>query len=36
MMKPITVRSLYGHVMHELGQRIVSGKLTPREIHPRE
>jgi DNA-binding FadR family transcriptional regulator len=36
MMKPITVRSLYGHVMHELGQRIVSGKVKPGEILPRE
>lgn len=36
MMKPITVRSLYGHVMHELGLRIVSGKVKPGEVLPRE
>lgn len=36
MRKPIAVRSLYGHVMHELGQRIVSGKVKPGEILPRE
>lgn len=36
MKKPIAVRSLYGHVMHELGQRIVSGKVKPGEILPRE
>ena len=36
MKKPIAVRSLYGHVMHELGQRIVGGKVKPGEILPRE
>ena len=36
MKKPIAVRSLYGHVMHELGQRIVSGKVKPGDILPRE
>lgn len=36
MRKPIAVRNLYGHVMHELGQRIVSGKVQPGEILPRE
>ncbi|SDL40091.1 regulatory protein, gntR family, partial [Dyella jiangningensis] len=36
MVKPIAVRTLYGHVMRELGQRIVSGKVKPGEILPRE
>jgi DNA-binding FadR family transcriptional regulator len=36
MRKPNTHRNLYGHVMHELGQRIVSGKVQPGEIFPRE
>lgn len=36
MKKPIAVRSLYGHVMHELGQRIVGGKVKPGEVLPRE
>jgi DNA-binding FadR family transcriptional regulator len=36
MKKPIAVRSLYGHVMHEIGLRIVSGKVKPGEILPRE
>ncbi|RDI99239.1 FadR family transcriptional regulator [Dyella solisilvae] len=36
MRKSNAVRSLYGHVMHELGQRIVSGKVKPGEVLPRE
>jgi len=36
MKKPIAVRSLYGHVMHELGQRIVGGKVKPGDVLPRE
>jgi DNA-binding FadR family transcriptional regulator len=36
MRKTIAVRSLYGHVMHELGQRIVSGKVKPGDVLPRE
>jgi DNA-binding FadR family transcriptional regulator len=36
MKKPNAVRNLYGHVMHELGQRIVSGKVLPGDIFPRE
>lgn len=36
MRRSSAVRSLYGHVMHELGQRIVSGKVKPGEILPRE
>ncbi|QNJ99768.1 FadR/GntR family transcriptional regulator [Dyella telluris] len=36
MMKPIAVRTLYGHVMRELGQRIVSGKVKPGEVLPPE
>ncbi|QNK01237.1 FadR/GntR family transcriptional regulator [Dyella telluris] len=36
MKKPIAVRTLYGHVMQELGQRIVSGKVKPGEVLPRE
>ncbi|MFC5583161.1 FadR/GntR family transcriptional regulator [Rhodanobacter terrae] len=36
MRKPIAVRNPYGHVMHELGQRIISGKLRPGEVLPRE
>ncbi|MFC4763172.1 FadR/GntR family transcriptional regulator [Dyella koreensis] len=36
MRKPTTVRNLYGHVMQEIGQRIVSGKVRPGEILPRE
>jgi DNA-binding FadR family transcriptional regulator len=36
MKKPLAVRTLYGHVMHELGQRIVSGQVKPGEVLPRE
>src|ERR1700710_2361317 len=36
MRKPNAVRTLYGHVMHELGQRIVSGRGRPGEVLPRE
>jgi DNA-binding FadR family transcriptional regulator len=36
MRKPNAVRTLYGHVMHELGQRIVSGRVRPGEVLPRE
>lgn len=36
MKKSIAVRTLYGHVMHDLGQRIVSGKVKPGDILPRE
>jgi DNA-binding FadR family transcriptional regulator len=36
MRKSKAVRSLYGHVMHELGQRIVSGKVKPGDVLPRE
>jgi DNA-binding FadR family transcriptional regulator len=36
MKKPNAARNLYGHVMHELGQRIVSGQVRPGEIFPRE
>ncbi|NKJ19930.1 FadR/GntR family transcriptional regulator [Dyella sp. SG609] len=36
MKKPPTVRTLYGHVMHELGQRIVSGRVKPGDVLPRE
>ena len=36
MRRPIAVRNLYGHVMHELGQRIVSGKVKPGDVLPRE
>jgi DNA-binding FadR family transcriptional regulator len=36
MRKTSAVRSLYGHVMHELGQRIVGGKVKPGEVLPRE
>jgi DNA-binding FadR family transcriptional regulator len=36
MRKPNAVRNLYGHVMHEIGQRIVSGKVQPGEVLPRE
>lgn len=30
------VRNLYGHVMRELGQRIVSGRVQPGDVLPRE
>ncbi|MFC5740339.1 FadR/GntR family transcriptional regulator [Dyella tabacisoli] len=36
MRKPNAVRNLYGHVMQEIGQRIVSGKVRPGEVLPRE
>jgi DNA-binding FadR family transcriptional regulator len=36
MRKTSAVRSLYGHVMHELGQRIVGGKVKPGDVLPRE
>lgn len=36
MRKQSAVRNLYGHVMHELGQRIVSGQVQPGEVLPRE
>ncbi|SFR94854.1 DNA-binding transcriptional regulator, FadR family [Dyella sp. OK004] len=36
MRKPNAVRNLYGHVMHEIGQRIISGKVRPGEVLPRE
>lgn len=36
MRKPNAVRNLYGHVMHELGLRIVSGKVQPGDVLPRE
>ena len=29
-------RNLHGHVVHELGQRIVGGELRPGELLPRE
>jgi DNA-binding FadR family transcriptional regulator len=34
--KPGTARNLHGHVVQELGQRIVGGKVRPGEIFPRE
>lgn len=36
MRKPNAVRNLYGHVMQEIGQRIISGKVRPGEVLPRE
>lgn len=36
MRKPNAVRNLYGHVMQEIGQRIVSGKVQPGDVLPRE
>ncbi|MGO4700632.1 FadR/GntR family transcriptional regulator [Dyella sp. 2RAB6] len=36
MRKSNVVRNLYGHVMQEIGQRIVSGKVQPGEVLPRE
>lgn len=36
MKKPGVVRSLHGYVVHELGQRIVGGKVKPGELLPRE
>jgi DNA-binding FadR family transcriptional regulator len=36
MRRSSAVRSLHGQVMHELGHRIVSGKVKPGEILPRE
>jgi DNA-binding FadR family transcriptional regulator len=36
MKKSGVVRSLHGYVVHELGQRIVGGKVKPGELLPRE
>lgn len=36
MKRQSAVRNLYGHVVQELGQRIVGGKVLPGEIFPRE
>lgn len=36
MRKPNAVRNLYGHVMQEIGQRIVSGRVQPGDVLPRE
>lgn len=36
MKKPGTARNLHGHVVQELGQRIVGGKVRPGEVFPRE
>ena len=36
MMKPIAVRNLHNQVVHELGQRIISGELKAGEGLPRE
>ncbi|MBB6184516.1 FadR/GntR family transcriptional regulator [Oleiagrimonas soli] len=36
MMKTKSARSLHGHVVQELGQRIVGGKLRPGDLLPRE
>ena len=36
MRRQNAVRNLYGHVMHELGQRIVSGQVQPGDVFPRE
>jgi DNA-binding FadR family transcriptional regulator len=36
MRKPGTARNLHGHVVQELGQRIVGGKVRPGEVFPRE
>jgi len=33
---PTPLRNLHGHVVHELGQRIVGGELHPGDILPRE
>jgi DNA-binding FadR family transcriptional regulator len=33
---PTPLRNLHGHVVHELGQRIVGGELLPGDILPRE
>lgn len=35
-MKTSSARNLHGHVVHELGQRIVGGKLRPGDLLPRE
>jgi DNA-binding FadR family transcriptional regulator len=34
--KQIPLRNLHGHVVHELGQRIVGGELRPGDLLPRE
>ena len=36
MVKPVTVRSLHGQVVQELGRQIVSGAIAPGENLPRE
>ncbi|QWT18636.1 FadR family transcriptional regulator [Bacillus sp. NP157] len=36
MKRPSTARTLHNHVVQELGQRIVGGKIRPGEIFPRE
>ena len=36
MKQPIAIRGLYGHVMRDLGQRIVSGKMQVGDVLPRE
>lgn len=36
MKKPGTARNLHGHVVQELGQRIVGGRVRPGEVFPRE
>lgn len=33
---PTPLRNLHGHVVHELGQRIVGGELRPGDVLPRE
>ncbi|GAA0255072.1 FadR/GntR family transcriptional regulator [Rhodanobacter caeni] len=36
MIKPSSPRNLHGHVVHELGRRIVGGELRPGDLLPRE
>jgi len=36
MVKPAPPRNLHGHVVHELGRRIVGGELHPGDLLPRE
>ena len=36
MIKATSPRNLHGHVMHELGRRIVGGELRPGDVLPRE
>ena len=36
MIKSTSPRNLHGHVMHELGRRIVGGELRPGDVLPRE